>query len=84
MKINFGHNWKHVSTDLARSSQPSDTLVLMESSTQNNWSPTYLLELFSDVRQEESLSRDREQVCISSSAGDTQLQPVTFSTSETT
>jgi len=50
MKINHGHNWNHRNTDIARSdiTQPSDTPVLMESSTQNNWSPIYPLELFSD------------------------------------
>ena len=73
MKNNFGHNWKHRNTDLARSSQPSDTPVLMESSTKNNWPPIYLLELFSDGMQEEPQSSAREQDCISSLAGDTQL-----------
>lgn len=54
MRINFGHNWKHRNTDLARSSQPSDTPVLMENSTQNDWPPIYLLELFSDGMREKS------------------------------
>lgn len=48
MKVNYDHNQKHRNTDSARSYQPGDTPMLMESSTQKNWYIIYRLGRFSD------------------------------------